>query len=73
MQIRIDQKGLVRDLVESLRRLDLPAIAVDDCTAMTEVPGVPPEQGVRELRMYLAIWEARHPGCSARLTSSLEP
>jgi hypothetical protein len=73
VQIKIDQKGLVRDLVESLRRLDLPAIMLDEQTAMAEVPGVSPEQGTRALRVYLTVWEARHPGCSVRVTSAREP
>ena len=68
VRIRVSDRGTLRDLLDLFRRAECVAEQTSADSIEVYVPRAPtPEQARREVEVYLATWQARHPEARAEL------
>lgn len=71
LRIRVSDRRLLRDLLDLFRRADCVAEQASADSIEVYVPRAPThEQARREVEVYLATWQARHPEATAELLDS---
>jgi hypothetical protein len=66
-RVRLDDPTCLPDLVDTLRRAECEAAMSGDVVEVA-IPRAPSRaQAGRELRIYLAVWQAQHPETRATL------